>query len=76
MLCGGIQFATLDLITAVSMMEEQNAWNYIQTWLPKGQYEGSKVRLRRFPDVTAAMEGYTKECRQHKAPDMPKLWKH
>ena len=53
-----------------------NAWNYIQTWLPKGQYEGSKVRLRRFPDVTAAMEGYTKECRQHKAPDMPKLWKH
>ena len=53
-----------------------HAWDFIQSWLPKGQYEGSKVRLRRFPDTDAAIQGYGEECRHHKAPDMPQMWKH
>ena len=53
-----------------------HAWDFIQSWLPKGQYEGSKVRLRRFPDTDAAIQGYGEECRHHKAPDMPQMWQH
>ena len=53
-----------------------HAWDFIQSWLPKGQYEGSKVRLRRFPDTDAAIQGYHEESRQHRAPSMPRLWKH
>jgi hypothetical protein len=41
-----------------------SAWAYIMSWLPNGQYGGSKVRLRRFPNVESAIEGYTQEFRQ------------
>ena len=53
-----------------------SAWAYIMSWLPNGQYGGSKVRLRRFPNVDSAVEGYQQEFRQHKAPSIPKLWHH
>ena len=54
----------------------KHAWDFIQLWLPQGQYPGSTVRLRRFPNTDAAIQGYHEESRQHQAPDMPRLWKH
>ena len=51
--------------------QHPHCWNAILRRCPGGQYTPGPVRLRRYPTLAAAREGYLQEARRHGAPVPP-----